>query len=210
MDSGPEPEVRTVALRTAGELGRQDLVSMCAAAGADEDPACRAWAGWSAVVLGSRGTALEALTKTVRDAGPDRLRAFWLALQAMSTNGAHALLQDLARDPQQARWLIQGSGIAGDPMYVPWLVKQMANDRTTRVAGEGFSFITGVDLSRQQPIDRNRRVMTGAPTTIPPIRMSTWIETRDCRGRTSPRSRRGGPTTAAGSRKAPASSSAAR
>jgi uncharacterized protein (TIGR02270 family) len=51
--------------------------------------------------------------------------------------------------------LIQGAGVAGDPRYVPWLVRQMADLKLTRLAGESFSFITGVDLAHLN-LDRER------------------------------------------------------
>ena len=45
------------------------------------------------------------------------------------------------------RPLIQGAGFAGDPAYVPWLIKQMETIETTRLAGEAFSLVTGLDLA---------------------------------------------------------------
>ena len=57
------------------------------------------------------------------------------------------MLKALAPNPANQRTLIQGTGIAGDPFYVPWLIKQMADEKTTRLAGESFSFMTGLDLA---------------------------------------------------------------
>ena len=37
----------------------------------------------------------------------------------MEVSVAHKALKELAEDPAQLRWLIRGSGIAGDPAYVP-------------------------------------------------------------------------------------------
>jgi uncharacterized protein (TIGR02270 family) len=79
--------------------------------------------------------------------GAYKARAFRLALQAMSLGAAHRVLQDLAQDPKQLRWLIQGSGIVGDPVYVPWLIGHMDKNETARVSGEAFSFLTGLDLA---------------------------------------------------------------
>jgi uncharacterized protein (TIGR02270 family) len=98
-------------------------------------------------LLGNRGVALEALTRAGLSPGKNRARAFRLALQAMGSEAAHGVLQQLAKEPEQVRWLIQGSGVVGDPVYVPWLISRMANDRTTRIAGEAFSLITGADLA---------------------------------------------------------------
>jgi uncharacterized protein (TIGR02270 family) len=38
--------------------------------------------------------------------------------------------------------------VAGDAMYIPWLINQMREDPTARLAGEAFSLITGADLSK--------------------------------------------------------------
>jgi uncharacterized protein (TIGR02270 family) len=56
------------------------------------------------------------------------------------------MLQTLANDLKDRRWLIEGCGIAGDAGYVPWLVKQMDEVTTARIAGEAFALITGVNL----------------------------------------------------------------
>jgi uncharacterized protein (TIGR02270 family) len=69
-------------------------------------------------------------------------------LQALSPTAAHGSLRQLSKDPGQLHWLIQGSGIAGDPAYAAWLIGHMANEKTARLAGESFSLITGADLAR--------------------------------------------------------------
>jgi uncharacterized protein (TIGR02270 family) len=140
------PSVCARALRTAGEIGCQEAVPACAAIVRDDDPECGFWAAWSLVLLGNRGTALEIVRGAGLNNGAHRLRAFRLSLQVTSANASHGVLQQLSRDPGQLRWLIQGSGIAGDPVYVPWLVKQMTDEKTARLSGEAFSLITGVDL----------------------------------------------------------------
>jgi uncharacterized protein (TIGR02270 family) len=144
------PLVRARAWRTAGELGRHELVSTAAAAAiADEDPACQFWAAWSAVLLGDKHNALEVLASMAAVPGPFRARAFQLALQAKGAQSAHAwLATTLAQDPEpNLRWLIRGAGLVGDPTYIPWLIGHMADTKTTRLAGESFSLITGLDLA---------------------------------------------------------------
>ncbi|HEU4936767.1 MAG TPA: hypothetical protein VFT39_09965, partial [Vicinamibacterales bacterium] len=74
--------------------------------------------------------------------------ASWeLALQAMTPATTRSVLESLARDSKDLRWLIRGSGIAGDPTYVPWLIGHMSNNQIARCAGEAFSLITGTDLA---------------------------------------------------------------
>jgi uncharacterized protein (TIGR02270 family) len=144
-----DPAVRARAWRMAGELGRRELVSTAAAAAAaDEDPTCQFWAAWCAVLLGDRHNALKLLTRITTSPGPFEARAFQLAIQAMSVDGSHSLLQPLARDSKNIRRLIRGAGLTGDPTYVPWLIGLMTDDRIARLAGESFSLITGLDLAR--------------------------------------------------------------
>jgi uncharacterized protein (TIGR02270 family) len=153
------PAVRASALRAIGEIGLRDLVSRCAAAMADDDSECQFWAAWSAVLLGNRGAALDALRRVAMETdAPHRARAFRLTLQALDTPSGHAMLRDVARDAAQLRWLIQGSGIAGDAAYVSWLIGHMAKPETARLSGEAFTLITGADLDalqlwRAQPDD---------------------------------------------------------
>jgi uncharacterized protein (TIGR02270 family) len=138
--------VRARALRTAGEVGCLSALAACKNALSDEDPDCQFWAAWAGVLLGDRGPALDALTRAALAAGPHRARGFPLAVQATNIGGAHAVLQRLAADPAQLRWLVQGSGIAGDPLYVPWLIGLMAKNESARLAGEALSLVTGADL----------------------------------------------------------------
>ena len=142
-----DSEMRARALRTAGELGKSEVVSLLAGAIADADPGCQFWAAWSAVLLGDRVNALEYLCAAAIGDEPWQPRALQLALQAMRVEAAHALLQQFSGAPDKLRTLIRGAGLAGDPAYVPWLIGHMADDKMARVAGEAFSMITGLDLA---------------------------------------------------------------
>jgi uncharacterized protein (TIGR02270 family) len=145
--------VRASGFRAAGELALIEMRPACIeATRADEDANVRFWAGWSAVLLGDRHALDRLATRGLKD-GPHRRQAFRLALQVMSTTDAHAFLQRLPRDSQGTRWLIQGSGIAGDAAYLPWLINQMTEPKTARIAGEAFSTIVGVNLG-QSALDR--------------------------------------------------------
>lgn len=66
---------------------------------------------------------------------------------AMDLKAAHAFLQRIAKDPKDVPALIQGTGIVGDPNYLPWLIKQMADPALSRLAGESLSMFTGLDLA---------------------------------------------------------------
>ena len=116
----------------------------------DTNAECRFWAGWSAVLLGDRDAALEQVQTTSTARGANRVRAFRLALQTMDLRGAHGWLAEVFAGPQNLRCLIQGSGIVGDPAYVPWLISHMRDAKRARVAGEAFALITGADFEEQQ------------------------------------------------------------
>lgn len=164
----PDTAVRSRALRAAGELGLVDLVPRCLRAMGDDDGECRFWAAWSAVILGNRGAALGTLRRSGLE--PDaahRERAFRLAMQAMDAKSAHATLKDLASDSTQLRWLIQGSGVAGDPSYAPWLIHHMSKPETARAAGEAFTLITGADLDSQQLWRQQPEDIESGPTENP-------------------------------------------
>jgi uncharacterized protein (TIGR02270 family) len=141
------PVVRARWFRSVGELGMLEAMPLCESGREDDDQTSRFWAAWAAVMLGSRGGALETVVKEGLAPGPNRARALRLALQAMSVPAAHGALQGVAGDPTALRWLIQGSGVTGDPGYAIWLIGHMANDQYARLAGEAFSLITGTDLA---------------------------------------------------------------
>ena len=139
--------LRTQSLRVAGECGRRDLLNVCVKAMADEDAACRLWAACSSVLLGERSEAIGVLKDIALQAGPTRTLALRLVLKLVDAPRANELLKTLAKDAANIRLLIHGAGIAGGPYYVPWLIKQMEDLKLTRLAGESFSFISGLDLA---------------------------------------------------------------
>jgi len=142
-----DPLLRARALRAAGERGRRDLLAACLKAAAGEDPTCRFWGTWSAVLLGERERAIDALQAFAQVPSPFRDRALQIVLKVVDPPHARELLRTLAQAPADVRFLIQGVGIAGDPHYVPWLIQHMEDLKLTRLAGESFSFITGLDLA---------------------------------------------------------------
>lgn len=139
--------LRARALRAAGEMGRRDLRSQCEQYLFDKDITCRFWAAWSAVLLGNRTNAVDVLKQYARLLNPFQKYALQLILKVLPMVDAHDLLKKLALNAANMRNLILGAGITGDPSYVPWLIKQMDDPKLARLAGESFSFITGLDLA---------------------------------------------------------------
>jgi len=147
-----DASVRARLFRAAGELGQQGMLPVCARS-ADEDAEVQFWATWSAVLLGAGENALAKLAGIGFEGGARQAQALQLALQAANPDHGHALLQANAAEPERLRIRIKGAGCIGNPRYVPWLISQMSDDKLTRLAGESFSLITGLDLSRA-PFER--------------------------------------------------------
>jgi uncharacterized protein (TIGR02270 family) len=139
--------LRARALRAAGELGRRGLLPLCEQHLGDDDITCRFYAAWSSILLGNHKKAIGVLKLRLLAPGPFRDRAVQLALKVLPLNEGVEILKTLASDPSCRRLLINGAGIVGDASYVPWLIKQMETPEVARLAGESFTFISGVDLS---------------------------------------------------------------
>ena len=140
-------DLQARSFRAAGELGRLDLVPACVHGVSSAAPQVGMWAAWAAVLLGNRGMALDFLRHRCVTAGPAPERIQRLVIAASTVGDARGLLTGLAANPLNARRVIQGIGVAGDPTYVPWLTRQMRDPRTARIAGEALAFMTGVNFS---------------------------------------------------------------
>jgi uncharacterized protein (TIGR02270 family) len=139
--------VRARALRLIALLGQSDKVSVCMSAMNDEDTPCAFEAACAAAMLGNRSGSVIALQRFASEPGLLRRRALGLLLKLQEPKAANATLAALVKDPACIRLLIQGIGIVGDPHYVPWLIQQMQDLKLSRLAGESFSYITGLDLA---------------------------------------------------------------
>ena len=135
------------AIRAVGELGRIDLLSMLKNQLAAEDKDCQFWAGWSAVLLGDRGEALEFLKTFATSESPFRESALNLTLRVMDNTSAQNWLKEMSQQPNWLRYTVIGAGVAGDPVHIPWIIEHMEVPELSRVAGEAFTMITGVDLA---------------------------------------------------------------
>ena len=135
------------AIRAAGELGRIDLLPMLKNQLAAEDKDCQFWAGWSVVLLGDRGGALEFLKTLAISESPFRESALNLILRVMDNVSAQNWLKEMSQQPDWLRYTVIGAGVAGDPLHIPWIIEHMELPELARVAGEAFTMITGVDIA---------------------------------------------------------------
>jgi uncharacterized protein (TIGR02270 family) len=139
--------LRARALRVVAGIGLIDHLPACISSLSDKDPDCFYQAARAALLLGDRRASIAALQRIAFPPGRWRHDTLGLLLKVQSIADARITLKDLAQDPACIRLLIQGIGTAGDPHYVPWLIQQMQDLKLSRLAGESFSYITGLDLA---------------------------------------------------------------
>lgn len=134
------------ALRAVGELKRYDLLPQLRQRFSAEDGTCRFWAAWSALLLGDH-SALKVIKQFVNADSAYREQALQIALRVMDSTRSQSWLKDLATQPELLRHVLIATGVVGDPLYIPTLIKQMSKPEVARVAGAAFATITGVDLA---------------------------------------------------------------
>ncbi len=143
--SSNDPTLASRAIRAAGELGRADLLPLLRQELQGDREPCRAWAAWSAVLLGD-AHALPSLWQAALGGGPVAARALDLALRRGDSARAGEQLRAVLAAPGRAREAVTAVGTLGDPAWIPWLLQAMSDPATSRLAGESFSMITGLDL----------------------------------------------------------------
>lgn len=149
--------LRAYALRAAGECGISRLRPELLRAVADDmDADCRFWAARSAIFLGDRDQGTFYLERCGSVSGTYREMALQMVLKVLRMPQVIDLLKSI--EAGESRALIAAAGVAGDCMYIPWLMEQLDRPKLSRIAGESFASITGVDLafhdlSRQPPKD---------------------------------------------------------
>jgi uncharacterized protein (TIGR02270 family) len=160
----PSPLVRASACRTAGQLGRAELIAQLGQG--DDDPECRFWSAWAAARMGS-SEPLDTLADIAWSNLPRAERALDLLLRRLDLPQANDWLREFAKLPDRQRSLIRAAGLAGDPRYIAWLIERMAEPPVARVAGEAFSMITGVDLAYRDLDRRAPAEFQSGPTDDP-------------------------------------------
>ena len=140
--------LRSRALRAVGELKRHDLLHHVRQHMADEDERCRFWAAWALTLYRDR-TGLQSLARWLGKGDRFGRLAIQLSVRAMSLEDGRHWIRTMANDPGVRRCAVIGAGALGDPSSVPWLIGNMQSPELSRLAGEAFSMITGVDLEAE-------------------------------------------------------------
>jgi len=136
------------ALKAAGELGDIESLPLVKAHLEHGDDSCRFQAARTAVMLGDRST-LNILSLFARTDNPYRRMTLNVVLRVLEPSAAQQFIRQLAADKADLRYALIASGIQGDPVYLPALMRQFENPEVARVAGEAFEMITGLNIFRE-------------------------------------------------------------
>jgi uncharacterized protein (TIGR02270 family) len=142
----PDTALRARAMRAAGELKRHDVVALLREHLDDTDVTSRFWSAWSTVLLGELD-GVSRLFESVESGSPFAVRALPLALRSVAQSRAIEWVRSLMLDPKHARTVVVAVGLLGDPIAVPWLIRQMTVPALARLAAEAFTVITGANLA---------------------------------------------------------------
>ncbi|WP_082938756.1 TIGR02270 family protein [Mitsuaria sp. 7] len=140
-----DPEIVSAGARGLGECRLRQAVPLLRTRLESAPVRARFPIAWSLALMGEQD-ALPLLAATVEAAGPDAELAMAVLLRAVQLAKGRHFLSSLSAHPGTERLVIQGAGILGDPVAVPWLIARMADPVLGRLAGEAFSLITGADL----------------------------------------------------------------
>lgn len=143
------PQLYCRALRLIGELKRFDLLHALRIGMKSEDKNVVFWSTWSAILLGDKSLAAN-LQSYVLNPNSHQARAMALCFRILPLETARSWIGLLARDPANGRLVIAATAILGDPHAINWLISQMRIPALTRVAGEAFTTITGIDLQEHK------------------------------------------------------------
>ena len=147
--SDPDPVLRSRALRAVGEIKRRDLLDAVRDHLSDDDESCRFWAAWTLTLCRDRA-GLPSLTQWLGQENRFGRSALQVSIRAMKLEEGRHWVRTMAKDPKLRRTAVVAAGALGDPAVVPWLIGLMESPELSRLAGEAFSMLTGVDLA-----DRN-------------------------------------------------------
>lgn len=158
-----DPNLRSRAARTVGELGELDLLPFLTPQLASDDLDCRFWAAWSLALLSRDQQSIDVLKGAVEDTQVSPELALQVRISRMHPVAARAWIQSLLASEIHIRLGILAIGMSGDPQIVPLLFPLMEQEKTARLSGSAFRMFTGQDIKRKY-LDRPEPTTTNVST----------------------------------------------
>jgi len=160
-----DPDLRSRALKAAGELGKTNIIGLLLDALSDVDETCKYYAAWSAGRLGQRDDRVINALKEIALSGGDYCeRAADMVMRVLDVISAKTWYRELLKNPDTARCAVIGAGALGDPELIDDLFLLMEKEETTQAAGEAFSMITGVDIEYEDLDGEKPEGFEGGPS----------------------------------------------
>ncbi|RST46400.1 TIGR02270 family protein [Variovorax sp. DXTD-1] len=144
--------VRARALQLAGEVGVADCIDRVRENLAHGSTQVRFRAACAALMLGEAHPALDVLEQMAGGATAEAPEALALFLRAADLPRVRHVLGQMTQAVQGSegrpalRRLIEACGTAGDAQLVPWLMRQLDDPASARIAGEALRTITGLSV----------------------------------------------------------------
>ena len=138
--------VRQRAMKAVGEMGESTFLPQLRHALLSKDETERFRAAWSGCLLGDPSFTGE-LCRHALVRGPHAEQACLMAMRSMTCEDSFRWLAAFAKDGGDPRILVKAMGASGDPSHVAGLLEWMSDPAAARLAGESFTFITGLDLT---------------------------------------------------------------
>ncbi len=161
------PALKARALRAVGELGGADFVQEANGAVSSEHSEVHFWAAWATALLTGSAGGLSSLQYLTENSATRQAEAVQMVARRSPPSEAKAWQKRLAQRPRLLRLAISAVGHFGDPEAIPWLIERMKVLPLARLAGEAFTFITGVDLAYQDLERKPPEDFNAGPTEDP-------------------------------------------
>lgn len=136
-------------LRLIAELKRFDLISHIQEATSDERDVIKFWSNWSFILLGHVENSIH-LREFILNDGPLTTKAADVFFRSSNIANARKLISTIVSESKDFRLALRAIKVLGDTQAIPWVIGLMDQPAYSRLAGEVFSTITGVDLEERQ------------------------------------------------------------
>ncbi|HJZ89876.1 MAG TPA: TIGR02270 family protein [Gemmataceae bacterium] len=162
-----DPNVIARGARAVGEFGATGFAPTLRPMLGSKDLPTRFWAAWSLALAAGDSSAVAELRTVALTEKQFRRRAVDMAVRRGDLRTTKGWLSGLEATAGGRRLVLQALGALGDPDAVPRLLDAMKDPPVARVAGEAFSFITGVHISYDELEAEPPKDFQSGPTEDP-------------------------------------------